>query len=521
MPFDIKKAEKVRDFCESLVFSKGRWAGKKFELLDWQWERVVKPLFGTLRDDGLRQYRFAYLEVPKKSGKTELAAALALYMLCADGEGSPEVFSAAAEREQASLVYYPAAYMVRANETLSARCLVRDSMKRIIYPPTNGFYQVLSAESYSKHGLSPSAVFIDELHAQQTDELVRVLTAGTDYARQQQIIFYMTTAGIYNVESIWWRIRSKAIQIASGVIKQDDFLPVLYIADPERDSPDDEQVWIRNNPSLGKIFTLGKIRKDYETAKNDPVEFEDFKRFRLNIPIKATFRWMPMTDWDKCAGEIDLETLKGLRCYGGLDMSTKIDLTALVLVFPPQIGLDKWTVLVKCYCPDDTIMQRSRSDRVHYEIWQQQKFLTATSGNVIDEAAIEKDILEASQVYDLAEVGYDPWGATAIATRIFNDHGIPMVEVRQGAKSLSEPAKDLLVKIKKHEVNHGGHPVLRWCADNLVMVRDANENVRPDKEKATDRIDLVVALITAWGRAIFAEPQYDEPRITVIGGRDE
>jgi phage terminase large subunit-like protein len=479
----------------------------------------------------LRQYRFAFLEIGKKNGKSELAAALALYMLTADGEGSPEVYSAAAEREQASLVYYPAAYMVRSNDILNSRCLVRDSMKRIIYPPNNGFYQVLSAETYSKHGLSPSAVFVDEIHAHPTDELWRVLTSGTDYARQQQIIFAMTTAGIYNVESIWWRLRTKAIQIKAGIIKQDDFLPVLFIADPEKDSPDDEEVWKKTNPSMGKIFTLNKIRADYDTAKNDPVEFEDFKRFRLNIPIKQTMRWMPMDDWDKCGGEVDLEALKGMRCYGGLDMSTKIDLTAFVLVFPPRINTfniykpndvdDRWTILVKCYCPEDTVMSRSRSDRVHYEVWQQQGLLTATPGNVIDEGFIERDILEASKLYDLAEVGYDPWGATSIATRIFNDHDIKMVEVRQGAKSLSEPAKDLLVKIKKHEVNHGGHPVLRWCADNLVMVTDANENVRPDKEKATDRIDLVVALIIAWGRAIFAEPQFDEPRITVIGGRDE
>lgn len=520
MPFDLTKAEKVRTFCESLVFSKGKWAGKPFKLLDWQWERVIKPLFGTVREDGLRQYRFCYVEIPKKNGKTELGAALALYMLCADGEGSPEVFSAAADREQASLIYGPAAFMVRHNETLESRCLVRDSMKTIFYPPNNGAYKVLSAETYTKHGLSPSAILFDELHAQPTDDLWRVLTAGTDYARQQQLIFVMTTAGVFNPESIWMRIRSKAIQISQGIIKQDDFLPVLYLADPEKDSPDDEEVWIRNNPSLGQIFSLNKIRKDYATAKNDPVEFEDFKRFRLNIPIKSLSRWMPMDDWDKCGSEIDLEALKGLRCFGGLDMSTKIDLTALVFVFPPQNGLEKWNIIVKCYCPEDTIMQRSRSDRVHYEVWQQQGFITATPGNVIDEGFIERDILEASKLYDLAEVGYDPWGATAIAMRIFNDHDVRMVEMRQGAKTLSEPAKDLLVKIKRHEVNHGGHPVLRWCADNLVMVRDSNENVRPDKEKATDRIDLVVGLIMAWGRAIFAEPQYDEPTITVIGGND-
>ncbi len=328
-------------------------------------------------EDGLRQYRFCYVEIPKKNGKTELGAALALYMLCADGEGSPEVFSAAADREQASLIYNPAAYMVRSNDVLSARCTILDSQRTIKYPPNNGAYKVLSAETYTKHGLSPSAILFDELHAQPDDSLWRVLTAGTDYARQQQLIFVMTTAGIFDVESIWWKIRSKAIQISKGVIKQDDFLPVLYIADPEKDNPDDEELWQRVNPSLGQIFTLDKIRKDYNTAKQDPIDFEDFKRFRLNIPIKQINRWMPMDAWDRCGGEIDLEALKRLRCYGGLDMSTKVDLSALVLVFPRQVGLDVPTVLCKFYCPEDTIIARSRSDRVHYNIWQERHPATA------------------------------------------------------------------------------------------------------------------------------------------------
>jgi phage terminase large subunit-like protein len=442
-------------------------------------------------------------------------------MLTNDDEDGAEVYLAAADREQASIVYAAAATMVSNNPTLSKHIDRRDSRKRLIFQKKNSFMQVLSSESYSKHGISPSAVIIDEIHAHPNDELYTVLTAGTDYARRQQVVLVITTAGIYDKNTIWWRLRSKAQQVKAGIIQDPRFLPVLYLADPEKDDPADEELWKRVNPSLGQIFTLDKIRQDYNEAKQNPIDFQNFLRFRLNIPIKQISRWMDMTDWDKNGGEVDLEALKGLRCYGGLDMSTKIDLTAFVLVFPPQIGLEKWAVLVKCYCPEDTIMSRSRSDRVHYEVWQQQKLLTATPGNVIDEGFIERDILEASKLYDLAEVGYDPWGATSIATRIFNDYDVKMVEVRQGAKSLSEPAKDLLVKVKKHEVNHGGHPVLRWCADNLVMVTDANENVRPDKEKATDRIDLVVALIIAWGRAIFAEPQFDEPRITVIGGRDE
>ncbi len=501
MPFDEKKALRVKAFIENLSFSKGEWAGKTFELLPWQWGKIIKPLFGTMTKDGKRQYRTAYLEIPKKNGKSELGAALALYMLCADGEGAPEVYGAASDREQAGLIYNAAAAMVRNSPILSKSLKVLDSRKRIIYQKNNGFYQVLSSESYSKHGISPHAIFFDEIHSQPNGDLWETLTAGTDYARKQQLVFAMTTAGIYNKESIWWRLRTKAIQVRDGIIKDPRFLPVLYLADPETDRDDDEELWKRVNPSLGQIFTLDKIRQDYQEARQNPIDLQNFRRFRLNIPIKSLSKWMPMDAWDKCNGSIDMEALKGKICYGGLDMSTKIDLSGFVLVFPPQDGLgNKYTVLCRCYCPEDTIIQRSRQDNVHYEIWQQEGFLCATPGNVIDEEFIEKDIVEASELYALQEVGFDPWGATAIANKLFNTHGIKMVEVRQGAKSMSEPAKDILVKVKSGLIVHGGHPVLRWCADNLVMVQDANENVRPDKEHATERIDLMVALINSWNR---------------------
>ena len=518
MAFDIEKAEKVRAFIENLVHSRGPWAGQPFRLQEWQWERIVKPLYGTVDDDGRRVYRYCYVEVPKKNGKTELAAPLALYHLCADGEGSPEVYSAAADREQASLVYYPASFMVRNNRTLDRVLKVRDSTRRIINHRNNGFYQVLSHEHHTKHGLSPSAVFFDELHAQPNDNLWRVLTAGTDFARDQQIVFVMTTAGIWNVQSIWWKIRNKAIQISKGIVRQDDFLPVLYLADPEKDHEDDRELWRRVNPSLGHIFTMKKIERDYAQARLDPVDLQDFKRFRLNIPIKSALRWMPMDAWDRCGGNIDTEDLAGKVCYGGLDMSTKWDLTAFVLVFPPQKGLDAFVVLSRFYCPEDTVMERSRTDKVHYEIWVEQGFITATPGNTIDNEFILKDVAAASIEYDLMEVGYDPWGATAIANRLYNNHGVAMVEMRQGAKTLSEPAKDLRVKIMTGEVNHGGHPVLRWCADNLAMHIDANENVRPMKDKAVDRIDGVVALINAWGRMMFGEEVsvYDERGVRVV-----
>ena len=504
----LKKALRVKMFIENLTYSKGEWQGEPFRLLPWQWEKVILPAFGTLREDGRRQYRFVYLEVPKKQGKTELGATIALYMLCADKEGAPAVYSAAGDREQAALVYSAAAEMVRHCPDLK-HLKVLDSRKRIVNPRNSGFYQVLSSESELQHGLSPHAIIFDELHAQPTDRLWNVLTSGTHYARKQQLVVVLTTAGIYDKNSIWWKVRTKAQQIDQGVIEQPDFCPVLYLADPEKDDPADEELWKRVNPSLGQIFTLEKIREDYESVKNDPVEYQNFLRFRLNIPIKSLSRWMPIEKWDKCAEEPDLDALKGRTCYGGLDLASKIDLAAFVLVFPPLEEGGCWDVIARFYCPEDGIIKRSRTDKVHYDIWEKQGYLTATPGNVVDYSWIEKDILQAANDYDLKEIGYDSWNAQATATRIMeslnstnDENGFQMVEVRQGAKSMNEPAKDLLVHVMQEKIRHGGHPVLRWNADNLVMRADANGNVAPDKLKATDKIDGMVSLIMAWGRAM-------------------
>jgi len=502
--FDETRAQKAIDFIGCLTHTKGEWAGHRFGLLPWQIEDVLRPLFGTLRDDGseARQYRTGYIEIPKKNGKSELGAAVALYMLCADGEASPEVYSAATDRNQAALVFDVAASMVWNDPTLSKTLKVLRAGRIITNPKNNGTYRVLSSDVKTKHGLNPSAVIFDELHAQPTDELWRVLTAGSDYARRQQLILVLTTAGPYNVESIWWRVRDKARQIKEGIIEDPSFLPVLYIADPDKDDPHDEELWKRVNPSLGRIFTLDKIRRDYEQAKNDLVEWEDFKRFRLNIPAKHIKRWMPMDAWDKCKGEIDLDALKDRPCFGGLDLSTKIDLSAFAIVWPPRDETEDWVTLVKGYCPEDTIRERSHQDRVHYGKWVEQGWITATPGNVIDYEWIRRDILEAAEKWDLREVGYDPWAATEFATNLYNNEGIMMVEVRQGAKTFSEPAKDILKCVLGGTIRHGGNPALRWCTDNLVVVSDANENIRPVKDKSTDRIDLFVALLIAWARGL-------------------
>jgi phage terminase large subunit-like protein len=509
MPYDESRALRVKAFAENLTFSKGEWAGKPFRMLPWVWTDIVSPGFGMVRENGLRQYRYIYVEVPKKNAKTENGAIIALYGLCADGEGKPEVYSAAGDKEQAGLVYSAAAEMVIHSPVLSKHLKVVDSRKRIINRRNNGFYQVLSSESELQHGLSPSMIIFDELHAQPNDRLWSVLTSGTDYARSQQLVFVLTTAGIYDKKSIWWKIRTKAIQISKGIIQQDNFLPVLYIADPEKDDPADEELWKRVNPSMGHIFSLEKVREDFESVKNDPAEYQNFLRFRLNIPIKQLSRFIPMDKWDACAGHPDLETLKGRACYGGLDLASKIDLAAFAMVFEPEEEGGFWDVLLKFYCPEDGILHRSRVDKVNYDIWAKQGFITATPGNVVDYDWIKKDVFQAANDYDLREIGFDSWNAQATATDIMtelngsnDDNGFQMVEMRQGAKTFNEPMKDLLVKIISGKVRHGGHPVLRWCADNLVARKDANGNFAPDKEKATEKIDGMVALFMGWGRAM-------------------
>jgi phage terminase large subunit-like protein len=508
--FSIEKANRVKRFIEThCTFSKGEWSGKPFKLLPWQWDEIIKPLFGTLNQDGYRQYRTVYCEVPKKNGKSELCAAVGLYMLTNDGEEGAEVYIAAADREQASIVYQAAATMVYNDKTLKENIKRLDSRKKLIYQKKNSFMQVLSSESYTKHGLSPSAVIIDEIHAHPNGELYETLTAGTDYARRQQVVLIITTAGIYDKNSIWWKLRTRAQQVKAGIIKDHRFLPVLYLADPEKDKPEDEKLWKRVNPSLGQIFSIDKIRQDYTEAKNDPAEFQNFLRFRLNIPIKSLSRWMPMDKWDKCDGISDMSHLKGRQCYGGLDLSSKIDLSAFVLVFPP-LDDDIFDVLCHFYCPEEGILKRSRIDKVPYDIWAKQGFITATPGNVIDYNWIKNDIFKAAKEYELLEIGFDPWNAQATSTDVMeelnpsnSEHGFQMVEMRQGPKTFNEPMKDLLVKVMEGNLRHGEHPVLRWCADNLVVRKDPNGNFAPDKEKATDKIDGMVALIMGWGRAMF------------------
>ena len=452
------------------------------------------------------------MEIPKKNGKSEFGAGQALYSTIADDDPGAEVYSAAGNKEQAGIVYSVASQMCKNNDLLRGRLKTNDSVKRIVDHQTGSFYQVLSSETETKHGISPSCVIFDEIHAQPNDKLWRVLTHGTDYAREQQIVMVLTTAGEYDQHSIWWKLRSKAQRIAEG--KEDDptFLPVLYIADKDADVGD-RKLWIRVNPSINEIFTMEKLERDYKQALKDPVDLQDFKRFRLNIPVNQIDGYIGKDEWDACGPKyFSIESYKeykkslvGRMCYGGIDLSSKLDLTAVAWVFPREDDAQMLDVLVQGYVPEDNVQRRSEQDNVPYKQWIDLGLLTATPGNVIDYDYLRRDIQNAVKIYNVQEIGYDPWKATELVQKLQDKDGIMMVEMRQGMKTLSDPTSELLVRVKSKKLQHMANPVLRWCADNLTVKKDINENVMPDKDRAKERIDEVVALILGLGRAIVHE----------------
>lgn len=438
---------------------------------------------------------------------SELASALALYGLVADGEIGAEVYSAAGEKEQASLVYYPASQMVRGDEDLAARLKVLDSRKRIIDYKTNSFYQVLSAETYSKHGLNPSTIIFDEIHAQPNRDLWDVLVEGTDIARSQQIILVITTAGIAEDTSIGYEQRKHAQACLLDPDFDKEFLPIIYAGDVNKDLTkkydwEDPAVWKRCNPSLGYIFELDNLEKHASDVKKNPSRLNNFLRFRLNIWTSQISRYIPMDKWDECLVEFDSEKLLGKKCFGGIDLSSSQDLTAFVLVFPPDEDCDKYIVVPRFYVPEERMVLRSKRDRVPYDVWCQQGYMNKTPGNRVDYSFIRKDVVQASKDYKLKECAFDPWRASESAAILVEEHGIEMIEHRQGMKSMSEPTKHLFEHVVAHELAHDGHPILRWNMDNLSVKTDAEENVKPEKDKSADRIDGTVALIMALGRAI-------------------
>ncbi|MBY4982339.1 terminase large subunit [Streptococcus suis] len=496
--YDEAKADRAVTFINNLSHTKGKWAGKRFDLLPWQ-EQIVRDLFGIVKEDGNRQFLTAYIEIPKKNGKSELAAAIALYLLYADNEASAEVYGAACDRNQASIVFDVAKQMVQMSRPLEKRSKIMGATKRIVNYSNAGFYQVLSAETGTKHGLNVSGLVFDEIHAQPNRHLYDVLTKGSGDAREQPLFFIITTAGT-DRNSICYELHTKALDILNGRKKDTSFYPVVYGLSDE-DDWNDEANWRRANPSLGHTIGIDRVREAYQQALDNPAEENVFKQLRLNMWTSSSIAWIPEHVYAKGNDPIQYENLKGRSCYAGLDLSSTSDITAFVLVFPPRFEEENYIVLPYFWLPEDTLELRCRRDHVLYDVWERQGYIKTTEGNVVHYGFIEKFIEDLSEIYHIKEIAYDRWNATQMVQNL-EGMGLTMVPFGQGYKDMSPPSKELYKLMMEGKIQHGGHPVLKWMGQNVVMRQDPAGNIKPDKEKSVEKIDGIVALIMGLDRCI-------------------
>ena len=515
--YDKAKADRAVTFIENLCHTKGKWAGKRFWLLPWQ-EQLIRDIFGIVKHDGNRQFRTAFVEICKKVGKSELAAAIALYLLYADNEPSAEVYGAAADRQQASFVFDVARQMVEMSPALMKRSKLMSATKRIVNYGNAGFYQVLSAEVGSKHGFSISELVFDEIHTQPNRQLYDVLTKYSSDARQNPLHFIITTAG-NDRNSIAFELHTKAIDILEGRRVDPTFYPVVYGLKDDEDW-EDEANWYKVNPSLGYTVDIERLRDAYREAKQNPADEITFKWLRMNMWVSSTTSWIPDAIFMKGNEPIDMRLLEGRDCYAGLDLSSTGDITALVLIFPPRNTDEKYILVPYFWVPEETIPQRVKSNSVPYDVWEKQGHLLATEGNVIHYDFIEKFICDLAEKYHILEIAVDRWNATHMIQNL-EDAGFTMVPFGQGFASMSTPTKEFYRLLMEGQVVHAGHPVLRWMAGNVVIETDAAENIKVTKAKSKEKIDGIVASIMALDRCLRneGEPQgsvYDERGLLVF-----
>lgn len=493
------KADHISDyFLSELVFIEGGKAGQPFRLEDWQ-ESIIKNLYGWYRPDGTRRYRTAFIFVPRKNGKTPFCAGIVDYMLFCDDEPGSQVYSAAGEREQAALCYRHAAGMIERNPDMAKRCRTYRTYKSIEAYNGNAVYKALSADSETKHGLNAQCIIVDELHVQPNRDLVDTLVTSTA-SRRQPLLIYITTAGIYNKTSICWEIYDYACKVRDGLIDDPYFLPVIYEADKDDDWTD-EDVWAKANPNLGVSVSLDYLRGECKKAQELPAYQNTFRRLHLNQWTEQDVRWIPMDKWESCAAKFDESDLLGRECFLGIDMSSTTDLSGLSLVFPWEKGF--YRTLFYAFAPEDNAKKREDRDRVPYLQWAREGHLILTPGNIVDYDFVRKFIKRLAGKFQIREIAMDPWNSTQLQTQLTDD-GFTVIKFRQGYVSMTAPCKELEKLILAGLIQHNNNPVANWCMSNVAVDMDPAGNLKPNKSKSTERIDIVVALLEGLGQAMVA-----------------
>lgn len=503
--FDTEAAEHAISFFAFLRHSKGEWAGRPLTLEPWE-QFIAANLFGWRRQaDGLRRFRVGYVAVPRKNGKSTLLAGIGVYLTIADGEPGAEVYSAATTRDQARIVFDEAVKMRNASPALASR--LRAFRNALYAPASTSRFMALASEDNKLDGLNPHGVIVDELHAHPSRALWDVLDTGTG-ARRQPLMLAITTAGS-DPRSFCRVQHDYGLKILDRIFDDETFFVFVTEIDEGADWQAEAE-WYKANPNLGISVKIDDLRRKAARAAKDPTALNAFLRLHLNVWTRAETRAILPEVWKSCAGvtgphdpievrALWLEQMTGLECFGGLDLATTVDIAAWVLHFPKSAQNPFARLLPFFFVPEATIAERSKRDRVPYDVWARQGFVIPTPGNVIDYSFIRQTINAHKSKYAILDVGFDPYNATQLVGQLAED-GVKTTEVRQGYLSLTAPTKEFLRRVLSGTLAHGDNPVLAWMADNLVTSQDPAGNLKPDKEKAREKIDGIVATILAIGR---------------------
>jgi phage terminase large subunit-like protein len=495
-------AHAVAFFTELIVHTKGDYARRPFLLSPWQRVQVIEPLLGRVvwdeaRGRYVRRYRTFYLNVARKNGKSELLAALVLYLLCADGEEGAEIYGLALDKDQAGVVYLTAKRMVELSPALQARLKVLDYVKRIVDEQTASYYVVVAGDAPGALGTNPHAAYIDELLTQPSRDLYDAVRTGMG-TRAEPLLMLATTAendpsGFAATEREW------STRVAADPALDPSRLVVIHSADPDADWTAYD-TWAQANPALDDFLDSRVLAAECHAAVQNPAAERSFRQYRLNQPVGLVGRAIALPAWDLC-GTAPLPELTGTVGYGGLDLASTSDLAAYALDFPQPDGAH--AVLWRHFAPEAAVEQLDRRTGGRASTWAQDGTLTVTPGNVIDYDAIKYALEEDAELYDIREIAFDRWGAAHLSTQL-SEAGWPIIAMGQGFGSMSAPTVELLRLIAGGFYHHGDNPLVRWEASNLVTRMDPAGNLKPDKQRSADKIDGMVAGIMALDRALRA-----------------
>lgn len=492
--FDRRAALRASGFIERLKHTKGEWAGSRFRLEPWQ-HFVLWNIFGWKNADGTRRFRYAYIEIARKNGKTALSAGVGLYMLFADGESRPEVYSAATVKDQAKICFADAVEIVRATDLKHYLTPFRNS---IVYEARGGMMKPLSSDYGTHDGLNPSCGIIDEFHAHRDSGMFDVIKSAFG-ARRQPLMFIITTAG-FNKSGACYAYRGNVIKVLREVNEDDTLFGIIYTLDANEEW-DDPRMWIKSNPNLGVSLSADYLADQVRDARNRPEAVRNVMTKNLNLWVDAERTWILDDTWQKCVGTTSPDELRGCACWGGLDLSNVSDITAYVLLFHEN---DRFQLVPYFWIPEERMLEKIRRENINYDRWVASGCVTVTPGNVIDYDFVKADILRRTADYDLRSSAYDRWNASQTIIDLQNE-GMTCNPFGQGYGSMSAPTREFEKLVLTGRIEHFGNPVLRWMLASTVVKSDPAGNIKPDKERSTQKIDGIVASIMALGEWMTAQ----------------